>query len=65
MEQELLEMLQETTGKDFSSLEAALEEYTGREIFGMWHDPGRSEAAEPLKPKRPDKGRLPGMAARH
>ena len=35
MEQELLEMLQETTGKDFSSLEAALEEYTGREIFGM------------------------------
>ena len=35
MEQELLEMLQETTGKDFGSLEAALEEYTGREIFGM------------------------------
>ena len=36
MEQELLEMLQETTGKDFGSLEAALKEYTGREIFGMW-----------------------------
>ena len=36
MEQELLEMLQETTGKDFGSLEAALEAYTGREIFGMW-----------------------------
>lgn len=36
MEQELLEMLQEATGKAFSSLEAALEEYTGREIFGTW-----------------------------
>ena len=36
MERELLEMLLETTGKDFGSLEAALEAYTGREIFGMW-----------------------------
>ncbi len=36
MEQELLEMLRDVEGKDFDSLEAALEVYTGREIFGMW-----------------------------
>ncbi len=36
MEQELLEALLETTGKDFGNLEAALEAYSGREIFGMW-----------------------------
>ena len=36
MEQELLEMLRDVEGKDFDSLEAALEVYTGRGIFGMW-----------------------------
>ena len=36
MERELLEMLLEVTGKDFGCLEAALEAYTGREIFEMW-----------------------------
>ena len=36
MKQELLEMLRDVEGKDFDSLEAALEVDTGREIFGMW-----------------------------
>lgn len=36
MEQKILAMLLNTTGKDFCSLEAALEAYSGRELFEMW-----------------------------
>lgn len=36
MERELLEMILEVTGKDFGTLDAALEAYTARELFAMW-----------------------------
>ena len=35
MERELLEMLLEVTGKDFGTLDAALEAYTAHELFTM------------------------------
>ena len=36
MERELLEMLLEVTGKDFGTLDAALEADTAHELFTRW-----------------------------